>query len=295
MLKTSIENRDGETLELDLSESKTFLQIKLRNFQKGTRMGSLPLKGTQSLQVKVYSDDDDLGEGLVKLLTESDTLEDAWQLEYALTNAREEIKPELEDNLLNEQYQTKEDLYEDIQKLSLSLAPYTLTFYCPLSGGLSESAAKDRFSSVDNAFLLSERETIAQALRKEQGPDSDLTERVQSETDLDEKLVHIEWGVEEKNGRLYGRIDCHLKEPLTEAETMLLREGIEDQNSNGFGEIFDAHAIRTEAGYLYISFWLNGDDDFLYTEEEMSKYLTVHQETQKVKGGETGEVKLTIN
>ena len=53
------------------------------------------------------------------------------------------------------------------------------------------------------------------------------------------KLISAVWTVEEMDGRLLGRIDCHLKEPLTPDEMADLREEILGQCSDGRGEGFE--------------------------------------------------------
>ena len=74
--------------------------------------------------------------------------------------------------------------------------------------------------------------------------------------------------MEEIRGTLYGRIDCYITEDLTPEETERLREALEGQNSDGFGEGFEQHEIRIDEGDLYVSFWNSGDSYFLDTEDE---------------------------
>ena len=45
---------------------------------------------------------------MILLLNERDSLYDAYQLDLAVTNAREEIKTDLEQNLLNKKYSSLE-------------------------------------------------------------------------------------------------------------------------------------------------------------------------------------------
>ena len=68
------------------------------------------------------------------------------------------------------------------------------------------------------------------------------------------KLMSAVWTVEEMDGRLLGRIDCHLKEPLTTDEMVDLREEILGQCSDGLGEGFEQRPIDTDEGDLYVSY-----------------------------------------
>ena len=52
-------------------------------------------------------------------------------------------------------------------------------------------------------------------------------------------------------GRLFGRIECSLKEERTDAETEILTDWISGQNSDGYGEHFEQQPIDTEDGDLY--------------------------------------------
>ena len=79
------------------------------------------------------------------------------------------------------------------------------------------------------------------------------------------------------DGRLLGRIDCHLKEPLTAEEMADLREEILGQCSDGLGEGFEQRPTETDEGDLYVSYWNSGDDYFLCTEDELDEYLEPHQ------------------
>ena len=76
---------------------------------------------------------------------------------------------------------------------------------------------------------------------------------------------------------LFGSIHIHLKEPLTDAETVALKEWISGQNSDGLGEGFEQHPIESEDGDLYISYWHSCDNYFLYDAEEMDEYLDRQQ------------------
>ena len=79
--------------------------------------------------------------------------------------------------------------------------------------------------------------------------------------------------------RLFGRIDCSLKEALT-AEA--LRDWLTGQCSDGLGEGFEQQPIDTMDGELFVSFWNSGDDYAMMTEDEFDDYL---QNTETQTGG----------
>lgn len=91
------------------------------------------------------------------------------------------------------------------------------------------------------------------------------------------ELMSAFWTVKEMDGRLLGRIDCHLKEPLTADEMADLREEVIGQCSDGLGEGFEQRPIGTDEGDLYVFHWQSGDDYFLCTEDELEEHLEPHQ------------------
>lgn len=97
-----------------------------------------------------------------------------------------------------------------------------------------------------------------------------MADYVSDHADIKGKLVFAEWGVEERRGMLYGKIDCYLTEELTPEETERLRDAITGQNSDGLGEGFEQREIPIDEGDLYVSYWQSGNEYFLYTEDEMN-------------------------
>ena len=75
-----------------------------------------------------------------------------------------------------------------------------------------------------------------------------------------QKLTSAVWLVEMHGDRLFGRIDCSLKEALTAEETEALRDWIIGQCSDGLCEGFEQQPIDTMDGELFVSFWNSGDD-----------------------------------
>ncbi len=75
---------------------------------------------------------------MILLLDERDSLYDAYELDLAVTNAREEIKDDLEQNILHGQYSNVTDVIEGINQLKMNVAKSKVTFYCPLMALLDE-------------------------------------------------------------------------------------------------------------------------------------------------------------
>ena len=128
--------------------------------------------------------------------------------------------------------------------------PVKAVFYCPLVGEVTDD---EGFSSpVDGRFLKSYAWAVEKALEADTADDEmDMAEFFDEDDGVKAKLVSAKWGVETYRGRLFGRIECSLKEERTDAETEILTDWISGQNSDGYGEHFEQQPIDTEDGDLY--------------------------------------------
>lgn len=224
--------------------------------------------------------DNDFGNALVKILTKNkDTLYEAYKLKTQLMKIQDEnIKECLEENLLNEQYETKEEIYEDIREMEKEFSEIRLDLYCPLVGEVIEEDGNSYF--LDGEEVLDYEDEFRNLLEKEQRYITNMAEYVGEHAGLSEKLRFVEWDVEEKNNTLYGKISCYLNSSLTEEETERLKDAVMGQNSDGFGEGVEQRAIETSDGDLYVSLWHSGEDYFLYTKDEMNAFLEQKSDMQ---------------
>ena len=240
-------------------------------FQGGPHRVKLTDNEEDDIRVKLYSDND-FGNHLILLLKESDTLEDVHTAVGAITIAPDEVKEQLEEYILYDQLDTKEELYDLLIVLKEADAPIVTTFYCPLTGQLNDGEYDD-MSEVDGRFLRDYISEIEEKVEREQDPDFELGDYITEHPSANAKLKMARWSVEEIGGVLYGRIDCRSAEAFTPEEIEALKDGISGQNSDGFGEGFEQREIRTGDGDLYVSFWHSGDDYFIHTQEEMDEYI----------------------
>lgn len=240
-------------------------------FQGGPHRVKLTDNEEDDIRVKLYSDND-FGNHLILLLKERDTLEDVHTAVGAITIAPDEVKEQLEEYILYDQLDTKEELYDLLIVLKEADAPIVTTFYCPLTGQLNDGEYDD-MSEVDGRFLRDYISEIEEKVEREQDPDFELGDYITEHPSANAKLKMARWSVEEIGGVLYGRIDCRSAEAFTPEEIEALKDGISGQNSDGFGEGFEQREIRTGDGDLYVSFWHSGDDYFIHTQEEMDEYI----------------------
>ncbi len=282
MLKLTLKDKKGESQTIDLKEHLPKIFEKFHECGITASPYNYKIKDTRQddARVKICSDSD-MGNGAIKLLQDNDTIYDAYMLEKGLENVSEDIQDDIERNIINEQYRNTDELFDSVKRMTKELASEKVSFFCPLEGNLAESDGS--FGDVGNYMLLDNKYEIQRKLQEEQSPELNMAEHVGNHAKLDGKLIFAEWLVEEKNGKLYGKIDCYLTEKLTEEETNRLKSAIEGQNSDGFGEGFEQRDIPVSEGTLYVSFWNYDSDYFIYTEDEMNEYLS--QQTDIKFGG----------
>lgn len=270
MLKLSIKNPNTQATET-YDVAKEFNQF----YDKATEYGllnsifSLKVKDmkAEDAPVRLHSESD-VGNGLLRILPDNDSLYDVRLTDESVSGVREELQDDLETNLVYEQYNDTEEMYEDIKERMKALACSKLSFYCPLTGNINDHEGD--YYETSNDVLTDNADAIEEAIAREQATEINMADYVGDHADIKNKLVFAEWGVEERGRTLYGKIDCYLTEALTLEETERLRDAIIGQNSDGLGEGFEQREIRIDEGDLYVSYWHSGDDYFLYTENEMN-------------------------
>lgn len=209
---------------------------------------------------------------LLLTLNEQNSLADANMLAFMVDNAKPDFRSKLEQNLLHDQYDSMQEVTDAIKQMLYESGPVKAVFYCPLVGEVTDD---EGFSSpVDGRFLKSYAWAVENALEADTADDEmDMAEFFDEDDGVKAKLVSAKWGVEPYRGRLFGRIECCLKEELTGAETEILIDWISGQNSDGYGEHFEQQPIDTEDVDLYVSFWNSGDNYSIMTHDELDVYI----------------------
>ena len=256
-----------ETADFDLISESNAMYEKFQEYGIVAPLFAIHMKDmrAEDAPIRVVSDSD-IGNALINLLDDKESLYDVRQIDSDVSGIRDELKEEIEQNLVYEQFHDIDHLYRDIKRMTKDLAANKVIFYCPLTAQLNDHEGDyyetHGYTINCNAYMIEE------ALEGYQARDVCMAEYVGDHANIKDKLVFAEWGVEEIRGTLYGRIDCYITEDLTPEETERLREALEGQNSDGFGEGFEQHEIRIDEGDLYVSFWNSGDSYFLDTEDE---------------------------
>lgn len=279
---TAIIRNEENTLVLELPHSIYDIYEKLRSIGITQPPKQIPLTDNEDedIGVKLFSESD-FGQHLLLTLNEKNTIADANMLTLVIGAASEDIKEELEQNILYDQYDSMDEVISAVRQMTQDSGPVKAVFFCPLIGNIDEGDG-DMFT-VGDSYLADSADEISDALKKYTANDgNDMATYYNKDDGVSEKLTSAVWSVEMRSDRLFGRIDCSLKETLTAEETEALRDWIIGQCSDGLGEGFEQQPIDTMDGELFVSFWNSGDDYAMMTESEFDEY---RQQNEMQMGG----------
>ena len=281
MITAIIRNKEN-TLVLELPHSIYDIYEKLQSvgIMRSPKQITLTDNENENIGVKLFSDND-FGRHLLFTLNEENTLNDANLLTLIVQAADEDIKEALEQDILYDQYGSMNEVVAAVRQMTQDAGPVKAVFFCPLVGNIDEGDG-DMFT-VGDSYLADNEDEINDALKEYTANDeNDMAAYYNEDDGIKEKLTSAVWSVELHGGRLFGRIDCSLKEALTAEETEALRDWLTGQCSDGLCEGFEQQPIDTMDGELFVSFWNSGDDYAMMTEDEFEDHL---QNTEMTMGG----------
>ena len=271
MYKIEIGNKTGEKREFECDGTANiyalFRELNITDYPYRLKIG----QNKNGVSVRIVSDND-FDAAIAKILTNNrDTLNDALIVSRLLNDIKDEtMQEEIERNALNDQYETKEDLYADIRKMKIEFALAHEDFYCPIQATIIDENGNE-WNIAQEDLPVYENE-IQLKIEDCQEADMDMAAYVGKHANLRDKLLYVEWGVENRNDRIYGKISCYFSTPLSTEETERLKDAITGQNADGFGEGLEQRGIKTEDGEIHVSLW-NHEEYFLKSGEEMDEYL----------------------
>ena len=269
MITAIIRNKEN-TLVLDFPRSIYDLYEKLQSVGIMKSPKQIPLTDSEDEDIGVFSDND-FGNHLLLTLSKDNSLADANLLTYIVQNASEDIKETLEQDILYDQYGSMNEVVAAVRQMTQDAGPVKAVFFCPLVGNIDEGDG-DMFT-VGDSYLADSVDEIADALNRYTANDeNDMATYYNKDDGVNEKLTSAVWSVELHGDKLFGRIDCSLKEALTAEETESLRDWLTGQCSDGLCEGFEQQPIDTMDGELFVSFWNSGDDYAMMTESEFDEY-----------------------
>lgn len=273
MIKAKFTGPEGQILKTKLPCHTLSLDSDLRKI--GAEMPSrfLKLSGGEDSTVRMELKPMNKVAGqLMESFSGTGTLEDLNCAAQAVVHANKQIKPQLEQAVLQGRYPSLDSLLDGIHQLTYDAGAASETYYFPLTGTIWERDS-DEGIEVSDSFLLGYAEKIQERFATYMSGDTENMAFYYNGPG-NGKLLLADWGFEVQNDILYGKVDARLAEPMDERESAALKDWISGQNSDGLGEGYEQQEIRTEEGDMYVSFWHSGEDYFVYTQEEMDQHLS---------------------
>ena len=271
---TAVIESENDTLLVELPKGVFDLQMNLMSIGVRFPPNEIPLRDEESssLRVKLYGQNE-IGQKLCLLLSETDMLSTANLAAYLLTNAEPAVKDAIEAQLQVGQYRTAQELIADIKDKTLDAGPVKLALYFPIIGYLDDG--EDPAYEVSKEFLYRYRYDISDLLRDYQSRDiENMAAHYHDDDGVKAKLVSAFWTRELFKGDLmFGRVSIRIREELTEDELKKLKDWVWGQNSDGAFESLEDHPIETGYGDLAISLWHDGDDYFVCDRAELDEYM----------------------
>ena len=140
--------------------------------------------------------------------------------------------------------------------------PILRKLYMPLT---ADFHPRDEWGDVDETgeewdgrALLDHEAQILSALVRERMPEEaerGLMHWYDKTDSLDAKVRSAVFTVEARAGQLWGVAECRITGDLTLEELTALKEYVEGQASDGWGEGFEQREIKVDGGELYVHLW----------------------------------------
>lgn len=272
MINSIIENRNGGTMvtEFPCNINRLCRELRLIDIRCSPDRIRLTDEEENPICVKLYADSD-IGNHLIRILSDKDSLEDVNDVATVVMKANALIREDLEQQIIHDQYSSVRELYKDIRQMLFEAGSVSETFYFPLVGNVYDEDY-DNMYEISNSFLADHEDQIREALEKYMERDTQNMARYYDGSGK-EKVLLADWDLIYLNRTLYGKVDIRLTEAMADGEKEQLKEWICGQNSDGLGEGFEQQDIRTEGGDLNVSFWHSGGDYFVYDQTEMDVYI----------------------
>ena len=278
MLDAHIRNGD-RTAVIELPTDRFNLQWQLRQLRIDRKPEDFRVLDDMKYNTGLtLTADSDIGKALAGLFTSSHSLEEVNRCAHLVQNSKMEIREELEQKLLYEQYASPQELMDDIRTMTEDLVAVDVNYYCPLKVQMNDEEYGD-FYEADNSYAAANEDAIRECLQQEQNFDlNDMADYFDGSAAAKAKLISAVWDVENVGGELFGVIHTKLREAFTSAEEQEWIEELIGQAADGFGEGFEQREIKTDDGDMYVSFWHGGDDYFMENESDFQAWQMDQQQ-----------------
>lgn len=225
MITAIIRNKDAALiLEFPWEVYDLYERLQSIGIAKSPKQIPLTDNEDEDIGVKLYSDSS-IGRHLLLTLNEKNTIAEANMLTLVVEAASEDIKEELEQNILYDQYSSMDEVIAAVRQMTQDAGPVKAVFFCPLVGNIDEGDG-DMFT-VGDSYLADSADKIADALKEYTANDeNDMAAYYYEDDVVSKKLTSAVWSVEMHGDRLTARIWTRTTVLLWECEVKRKNNGI---------------------------------------------------------------------
>ena len=248
--------RCGRSVELTLPTEHEHVMVSL--WKLGLERD--PAKYTLRDLNAVISYDTPWEHQMIRLVSIGNTLQDALMLLQRMMAPPYPIAARLRAGVLSGKYRSGMGFLTDLEKMAKKEAGCEAVLYFPLSGELVD--AKGNVASAPGEMLTAYEQMIAGALHRVQQQVLHSETYLFSDVDgLYQKLLSAQWGVEQMDGELVGKVILRLTEEMTREEMEDAADKIEMIHSTEFSIRLKQWSVLTERGLLFI-YLCDGSGDY---------------------------------
>ena len=170
------------------SENESAYLCRCVDFAKGNCETLTDNEG-EDIGVKLFSETD-FGQHLFLTLSEKNTIADANMLTLVIGAASEDIKEELEQDILYDQYDSMDEVISAVRQMTQDAGPVKAVFFCPLIGNIDEGDG-DMFAVLGAITLIAHIYNLNNIKSKTVGDGQHGTARWANKAEIRKTYRHI--------------------------------------------------------------------------------------------------------
>ena len=160
MLTALVQTKSG-TLVVDLPRDRIDLEMKIRSVgieRLSDQIRIIDDEEKSDISVKLFGESD-IGRHLSLIFNENHTLFDVNKTLQFVANSVEDIRDDLEVNIVHDQYDTPAELVGDIERMTDEVGQFTETFYFPLVGNMEDDEDGEQYE-VGNKYMVDNSQIV---------------------------------------------------------------------------------------------------------------------------------------
>lgn len=151
---TALVQHKGGSLVVDLPRDRIDLEMKLRSIglqRLSDKIHIIDDEEKSDVSVKLFGESE-MGQHLSLLFNENHTLFEVNKTLQFVANSVEDIRDDLEMNIVHDQYDSPAELVADIERMADEVGRFTEAFYFPLVGNMEDDEDGEQYE-VGNRYL----------------------------------------------------------------------------------------------------------------------------------------------